>query len=160
MARTLRKTKGNGKGAAPPFVMLDRAMLSSPGFRALSFAAQAVLLQLMAQYNGRNNGDLSATRTMAKEWGIASDNTLRRALSELEEGGWILQTRSSVFSRDGARCALYAVGWLPIHECPGKDLEVEPTRAPPRPLPTLFRSNSSGAETAHSKAQKLRTVGA
>lgn len=123
--------------------------MQSPGHRALSFVARVVLQELMAQYNGSNNGDLSATRTMAKEWGIGSDNTLRGALKELEAAGWIIQTRSSLFNKHGARCALYALSWLPVNECHGKDLEVSPTRAPLRPLPTLLNSISSCAETAH-----------
>nr|WP_301620662.1 hypothetical protein [Stutzerimonas stutzeri] len=99
----------------------------------------------MAQNNGKNNGDLSATRTMAREWGIGSPVTLQKALAELENAGWIIQTRSSLFSRHGARCALYALAWLPVNECPDKDLEVRPTSAPPRPLPTLLGSISSGS---------------
>lgn len=151
------KTKGNMKSKAPPFAMLQKAMIQSPGYRALSFVARVVLIELLAQYNGSNNGDLSATRTMAEDWGIGSDNTLRRALKDLEAAGWIMQTRSSHFSKHGARCALYAVAWMPINECPGKDLEVSWTHTPPRPLPTLFNSISSGAESAHGSAQKVRT---
>lgn len=128
--------------------MLENRLVQSPGHRALSFVARVVLQELMVQYKKNNNGDLSATRTMAREWGIGSDNTLRGALKELEAAGWIIQTRSSLFSRHGARCALYALSWLPIDECPGKDLEVGPTRAPLRPLPTLLNSISSCAETA------------
>lgn len=129
--------------------MLESRLVQSPGHRALSFVARVVLQELMVQHKKNNNGDLSATRTMAREWGIGSDNTLRGALKELEAAGWIIQTRSSLFSRHGARCALYALSWLPIDECPGKDLEVGPTRAPLRPLPTLLNPISSCAETAH-----------
>lgn len=152
-----KKTNRFGKSKAPPFAMLQKAMIQSPGYRSLSFVARVVLIELLAQYNGANNGDLSATRTMARDWGIGSDNTLRQAIKDLESGGWIIQTRSSVFSKHGARCALFAVSWLPIDECPGKDLEVAWSRTPPRPLPTLFNSNSSGAETAQVPAQFLRT---
>ncbi len=152
-----RKTKGNMRVKAPPFAMMPKAMIQSPGYRALSFVARAVLVELLAQYNGENNGDLAATRTMAKEWGIGSDNTLRQALKDLESSGWILQSRSSLFSKHGARCALYAIAWMPIDECPDKGLEVRPTRTPPRPLPTLVNSISSCAETAHVTAQFLRT---
>jgi len=129
--------------------MLESRLVQSPGHRALSFVARVVLQELMVQLKKNNNGDLSATRTMAREWGIGSDNTLRGALKELEAAGWIIQTRSSLFSRHGARCALYALSWLPIDECPGKDLEVGPTIAPLRPLPTLLNPISSCAETAH-----------
>ncbi len=132
------KTKGDRGKGSPPFFPTQNRMVQSPGHRSLSFTARVVLQELCSQFNGRNNGDLSATRTMAEEWGIGSDNTLRKALKELEAAGWIIQTRSSLFSRHGARCALYALGWLPINECEGKGLEVAPTRAPLRPLPDLM----------------------
>jgi len=132
------KTKGNQKVSGPKHFQTQNRMVQSPGHRALSFVARTVLQELCAQYNGRNNGDLSATRTMAEEWGIGSDNTLRKALKELESAGWIIQTRSSLFSRHGARCALYALGWLPINECEGKGLEVAPTKAPPRQMTELM----------------------
>lgn len=139
------KTKGNQKTKSAPFVSLPKAMVQSPGYRSLSFSARIVLTEILCQYNGRNNGDLSATRTMAKDWGIASDNTLKRALDELQSAGWLVQTRDSLFSRHGARCALYAVSWIPIDDCPDKDLHVEPTKAPLRPLHTLLNSISSSA---------------
>ena len=135
--------------SGPPFFRLERRLVQSAGHRALSFVARVVLQELMAQYNGSNNGDLSATRTMAKEWGIGSDNTLRNALKELEAAGWIIQTRTSLFNKHGARCALYALAWLPIDECAGKDLDIAARKAPMHPLPSLLNSISSCAETAH-----------
>jgi hypothetical protein len=143
------KTKGNMKASVAPFARLEKRMIQSAGYRALSFTARGVLVELLAQFNGKNNGDLSATRTMAKAWGIASPNTLQKALTELDAGGWIMQTRSSLFNKHGARCALYAVTWLSIDECPGKELDVEPRKAPPRPLPTLLNSISSCTESEH-----------
>ena len=125
--------------------MLQKRMIQSVGFRALSPWSRAVILELLAQYNGLNNGDLSATRTMAKEWGIGSAHTLQRALEELEAAGWIMRSRTSVFGRQGARCALYALSWLPINECPGKNLDIQWTYKPPRPMPTLLGSKSTGA---------------
>jgi hypothetical protein len=133
------------RGKVPPFAMLPKALIQSPGYRSLSFVARVVLVELLAQYNGQNNGDLSATRAMAKDWGIGSDNTLRLALRDLESAGWIMQTRTSVFSKQGSKCALYAISWMPIDECPGKGLEVAETRIPPRPVPTLINSIPSCA---------------
>lgn len=121
--------------------------MQSPGHRTLSFVARVVLQELMAQHNGSNNGDLSATRTMAKDWGIGSPLTLQKALKELLDAGWIVQTRSSLFNKHGSRCALFALAWLAIDECPGKDLEIAPRRAPLRPLPTLLNSISSCSQS-------------
>lgn len=133
------------KSKTPPFAMMFLSIWQSAKFRAMGPWSRCVLGELMMQYRGNNNGDLSATRTMAKEWGIASDNTLRKALAELEAGEWIIQTRTCVFSRHGARCALYALSWFAIDECPGKDLEIGPTRAPPRTIRSLTASISSCA---------------
>ncbi|TCQ87843.1 MULTISPECIES: hypothetical protein [Pseudomonas] len=141
------KTKGNQKTGGPKYFPTQNRMVQSERHRALSFVAKGVLQELCAQFNGRNNGDLSATRTMAEAWGIGSPLTLQKALKELVVGGWILQTRCSVFSRHGSRCALYALSWLPINECPGKDLEVSPTQAPPTPITTLIASVSSCSES-------------
>ena len=141
----IKKTKGNMKAKAQPFAMMVKAMGQSAAYRSLSFVARGVLMELQMQYSGDNNGDLSATRTMAKEWGISSDNTLRKAMIELESGGWIIQTRTSLFSRHGARCALYALSWYSIDECPGKGLEVAPTRAPLRTITSLINSIPSSA---------------
>jgi len=133
------KTKGNMKAKAPPFAALPKVIVQSARYRSLSFVARAVLVEMLAQYNGSNNGDLSATRTMAKEWGVSSPNMLQKALQELDVGQWIIMTRSSVFSKRGARCALYAISWRPIDECPGKELEVSATRTPPRIIPDLIK---------------------
>lgn len=149
----VRKTKGNMKANSKPFTMVLWAMGQSAAYRSLSFVARGVLLELHMQYNGTNNGDLAATRTMAKDWGISSDNTLRKALKDLLAGEWIIQTRTSLFTRHGARCALYALSWYAIDECPGKGLEVAPTRAPPKTVASLIDSNSSCAKNAHGKAQ-------
>tara|TARA_Y100000780_G_C13644268_1_gene401846 strand:+ start:403 stop:804 length:402 start_codon:yes stop_codon:yes gene_type:complete len=124
--------------SGPPFFKLERRLVQSPGYRALSFVGRVVLQEMMVQYNGKNNGDLSATRTMAKDWGIGSGHTLQKALKELHDAGWIVQTRTSVRERHNPRCALYALSWIPVDECPGKDLEVGPTRAPLRVLTALL----------------------
>jgi len=128
------------KPKAKPFAMMLWTMGQSVPYRSLSFTARGVLMELHMQYNGSNNGNLSATRTMAKEWGVSSPNILQKALSDLLKGGWIIQTRSSLFSKHGSRCALYALSWYAIDECPGKGLEIEPTRAPPKTIAELTGS--------------------
>ncbi|MCU1750072.1 hypothetical protein [Pseudomonas sp. 6D_7.1_Bac1] len=137
----VRKTKGNMKAKAKPFAMVLWTMGQSAPYRSLSFVARCVLMELHMQYNGNNNGNLAATRTMAKEWGVSSPNILQKALADLLTGGWIIQTRSSLFSRHGSRCALYALSWYAIDECPGKDLEVSWTHAPPKTVRELTNSN-------------------
>ncbi|EWH00458.1 helix-turn-helix domain-containing protein [Halomonas sp. BC04] len=103
-------------------------------FRELSPSALKVLLALGYQYNGSNNGDLSATHKTMREWGGMAEATLSRALRELQERNLIIKTRTNYKGRDGARCALYGLTWAPIDECPGKMLEIHPSIVAPRKL--------------------------
>lgn len=113
---------------------LPKALMAQADFRDLSPSALKVLMVLGYQLNGRNNGDLSATHTMMAEWGGMAKGTLASALKELQERNLIIKTRTNYKGRDGARCALFAVTWAPIDECPGKMLEVGPTTTAPRKL--------------------------
>lgn len=129
MARSLRKSKG--RNPAGTFAQLPHAVMDSEGFRALSGAALKVLLGLLRQYRGSNNGDLSASMSQARVWGVNSTSTLAAALKELLERDLIVRTRDGRFTKPGGCCALYALSWQRIDECEGK-LEVEPTTTAPR----------------------------
>lgn len=106
---------------------LPKALMEHPDFCELTPSAIKVLMVLGRQYNGMNNGDLSATKTTMKSWGGMADGTLARALRELRGANLILCTRTSYRRRDGQKCALYGLTWLPIDPCPGKGLEVKDT---------------------------------
>nr|WP_298168353.1 hypothetical protein [uncultured Pseudomonas sp.] len=129
MARSLRKSKG--RSPAGTFAALPHAVMDSESFRALSGGALKVLLGLLRQYRGSNNGDLSATLSQAKAWGVNSTSTLTTALKELQERNLIVRTREGRFTKPGGCCALYALNWQPIDLCEGK-LEVQPTTTAPR----------------------------
>ncbi|WP_329006400.1 hypothetical protein [Pseudomonas aeruginosa] len=150
MARTLRKSKG--RNPAGTFAALPHVVMDSEDFRSLSGGALKVLLGLLRQYRGVNNGDLSATFASASEWGIGSKATLAKALEELQERNLIIRTREGRFIKPGGCCALYALTWRLIDPCDGK-IEVSPTTAPPRkfslerakhPVQKLYRQ---GTET-------------
>lgn len=119
---------GGGRVLALPY-----RLLISAAFDNLSPKAVTVLIKLARNYNGRNNGDLSCTVSMMAEGRPMDAKTLASALTELIDAGLIIRTRES---RKGgreqgmARCALYAITWAKVDECPGKELEVGP--GPPR----------------------------
>lgn len=100
----------------------------------MSGAALKVLLHLMRQYKPGKNGDLSAPFSDMKRKGVRSQTTLAKAITELIEARWIIRTREGRFLNPGGKCALYALSWHPIDECPGKDLEVMQTVTAPRKL--------------------------
>lgn len=137
MARTLAKSKG--RTASGTFAALPHVMMDSEDFRTLSGGALKVLLGLLRQYRGGNNGDLSASFTQAEGWGVGSKSTLTKALEELQQCNLIIKTREGRFTRPGGCCALFALSWRPIDECGGK-LEITPTITPPRKF-SLERAN-------------------
>lgn len=114
-----KRPKHTGRGAGHSFLQLRHDLLKSREFNALSGSAIKALLFLAAQYNGRNNGDLSAAKSMLLAAGWRSGATGRRAINELLDAEFAVVTRHG----DRRRCTLYAVTWLPIDECPGKGLE-------------------------------------
>ena len=57
---------------------------------------------------------------------------MNRSINALLDAGLIIRTRESYFQHPNNQCALYAVTWKPIDECPGKRLDsksmVQPLR--------------------------------
>lgn len=126
--------KSTGKGESKDsYAGIPRAVMEHPDFKALTGNAPKALQILAYQFRGHNNGDLTlAERYMIERWGFKSKGTVERARDQLLERGLILQTRTGRFTNPGGQCALYALTWLPINECPNKRLEVAPTNTPAR----------------------------
>jgi hypothetical protein len=106
--------------------------MRSQDYRDLHGNAVKLLAALIFQFNGRNNGAFAAAWNIMKAHGFNSRGTVDRALEQLITANLITRTREGFFANPGGRCALYAVTWLPIDECPGKRLDVGPTTRPPR----------------------------
>ena len=88
----------------------------------LSHMATHLLDNLIAQFDGKNNGDLSAAPKIMELYGWHSQGSIHKALTELLALGFIEQTRQGGKNQ----CSLYAVTWLAIDDCNGK-LDIEPT---------------------------------
>ena len=117
-----KRKAGGGRFAAFPAQMLDH-----PNFAALSPRAKALLFPLTAQYNGHNNGDLCASFSVMRTHGWTSNDQLRKALRELLDSGFLIQTRQG---RRPNVPTLYALGWRAIDDCGGK-LELNATVTAP-----------------------------
>lgn len=119
-ARLMKKgRRESGRFVAIPFVVLETSHYVS-----LGSAAKALLVDFLHQYNGNNNGDLSAAPGTLNKRGW-SDSTLGRACDELLRKGFIVKTRQGGRNR----CNLYGVTFHRIDDCGGK-LDVVPTTAP------------------------------
>lgn len=130
--RSKVKSRSDGSDGSGGFGALYRHIWQHPDYCQLSGNAVKLLMDFACQYNGKNNGDLTNALSVLRLRGWRSRGTLQRATSELLEAGLIIQTREGRFTNPGGICALYALSWHPIDECPGKRLSVEPSVTPPR----------------------------
>jgi hypothetical protein len=134
---------------AKSFAGIPRIVMDSDDFKQLSGNAVKLLLCLAYQYRGANNGDLTTAFSVLNEkFGFKARGVISRAIRQLLDANLIRQTRSSRFLNPGGQCALYALTWLPIDECPGKRLEVNPTRTPPRKF-SLEKNKTPCTESVH-----------
>lgn len=130
-AHTKRK-RATGRGESGSFAAIPHAVLNTHKCNALSGWGTKLLLQIVGQYTGHNNGDFTAAWSVMREKGWNSKGTLTRAVDELLSAQFIMLTR-----RGGRhRCALYAITWQPIDECLDRrtrkpKLDVMPTITPP-----------------------------
>jgi predicted transcriptional regulator len=120
------------KLAIKGFNGIPRVVMLTNDYRGLHGNAVKLLMALIHQYRGNNNGDLTAAFSVMQNWGFKSKETVANALQALQDAGLIMRTRTGRFMNPGGVCALYAITWQPIDECPGKNLEVKSTRNPPR----------------------------
>lgn len=101
------------------FLGLPAAMLNCPKYRALSAISVKLLVDIGSQYNGKNNGDLSAAWKIMKPKGWRSEATLHRAKTELLIAGFIAETRKG---RLPNTCSLYGITWQPLNPNPKYDI--------------------------------------
>lgn len=122
-----RREKFKSKWGGGEFNALPRQFTRSNVLRQLGPFESKLLLDLLAQYNGFNNGDLCITWSVMKGRCWNSRTTLHNAKQGLLDHGLIVCTRPGT----RRRCALYALTLYDIDECKGKH-DVKPTSAPLR----------------------------
>jgi len=109
------------KRSSDPFIQIPFPVLKSVAYTNLGSWARTLLIELMLQYNGKNNGDLSVPYSLMKQRGFNSSGTLSKAGKELQKNKLIQVTK--FHRRTGTtfeKTKLMALTWLPIHECTDK----------------------------------------
>lgn len=104
------------------FLALPHVVMESEAFKSLTGHQIKLLLDLAMQLTAgnANNGRLSASwRYLSEARGWTSKNTIRRALTALEERGLIFCTRKG---RLPNVAAWYAITWVPLHHHTGMDV--------------------------------------
>jgi hypothetical protein len=119
-----KRGKVTGRSASgPAFLKLPHWIIESEQFAQLTGSEVKLLIDIAAQFKGRNNGNLSIEE-IRHRW--KSRTTTQAAKDGLLQKEWIIRTR-----RGGLRMGpdLFAVTWLPIDECKGKHNHAPETRA-------------------------------
>ena len=138
-----------GKNATPKgrritggFLMIPHDVLHSLAYRSLSASAVKLLVDIAGQYNGKNNGDLTACMTMMRPRGWCSTSTLHRAKLELLSAGLIEQTRQGGMNLGPN---LYAITWKPIDDCTDKKGRSRHDAVPTRQASGLWKQSRAAA---------------
>lgn len=116
----------------PPYAAIPHAVMSHAAYTGATSNAIRLLLDLVQQHNGRNNGRLQATWSyLNAKRGWTSVSALKKALEELIDRRLVIRTRR------GGRTfgqidfgdpppvqgpAFYALTWLPITEFRGLEI--------------------------------------
>ena len=126
------RNKVKGRRMIGRFIGLPHVVIKNKDYVDLSYKSKALLIDLMLQYKGRNNGDLTTALAILRDRGWKRQATIGEAVKELIDANLIIRTREGQFRNPFSRCALYAVTWQPIDDCKDKDLNVNPTSTAPR----------------------------
>lgn len=122
----------NGKDGKGRYISIPHSVLCHPDYQALGGNSVKLLNALAYQYNGRNNGNLSAAWGLMRNAGFNSKDTITKAIRQLVSHEIIVKTRDGKFQNPNSCCDLYALCWLRVDPCEGKNLELGPTRDPYR----------------------------
>ena len=108
------------------FTALRHDVINNPRFLGLSNSAKVAFLHLLAKYNRKNNGDLSAPQSRSKQEFNLSAPSLRTGLKELEQNGFIETTRQGGKNQ----CSLYALTCFPLNDVNKAGIFIKATERP------------------------------
>lgn len=111
--RIQRTTWGfpGGRPAASPYLMLPRPAASvRHDWEALPWRAKALMLEIMAEHTGVNNGQITMGRSAIRRHLGCGPRDASAAMRALVTGGWVIETAPAV----GRASARYALAWHPI----------------------------------------------
>src|SRR5260221_1413985 len=141
-------TRAKGRKHGGRFAALPYEIFTSAQYATLSARAVKLLVDLMMQFQGMNNGDLAAGWSLMRERGWTSKSQLEKAQKELEVRGWITRTRQGSINAP----TLYALTFRGIDYCAGKlDVATDPMPShrwrTPDTLPEQLQSRRRVAKT-------------
>jgi len=142
--------RSNAKKSKGRFIGIPYQVAIGSQFAALKAPEVKLLVDILTQYNGNNNGRLSTCHTLLKKRGWAK-SSLYRAYSNLVHAGFLVVTRQGWKQR--GRPTLVAITWNGIDE--SGDIEYDDGIDPsPVSLRYWEKDKSSWKHQPKIKAQK------
>lgn len=109
--------RARGRRPTGTFSLIPHDVQDSVNWRQCGGTAIKLLLDLARQYNGHNNGNLVACRSVLGDRGWHAPETLHFAVRELEHYGFLERTKQGgLFVGPN----LFALTWHAIDECGGR----------------------------------------
>ena len=100
------------------FTALPHVVFDCPAYVALGYPARCLLGEIARQYNGKNNGQLLASKSHLAARGWTSADVLHRAKQELLKAGFIYET---VKGHRPNKASWYALTWYALNRHSGFD---------------------------------------
>lgn len=113
MTRQRWKVKGRAE-RKDRFALIPSEVIHSANWANASKPCRALVTDIASQYNGHNNGDLTASRTVLRPLGWTSPGTIKELWREAVHYGLLVPTRQGGLL---IGASLYALGWRPIDPC-------------------------------------------
>lgn len=123
-----KRAKMKGRTEEGSYSNIPHVVMESENWRQLSPSALKLLMEFVYQFNGRNNGDLTAAFSILRKRGWKSQNTINMAVKELIHYNMIIKTRQGDLMK---RPNLFALTWRAIDDNKGKMDLCSPTNTPP-----------------------------
>lgn len=118
MARARRPRPPNKKGrteGGERFIAIPMRVFLSDAYSSLSTTARALLVELVAIYNGRNNGSLwMSNRDGTDRLGLSDHHSTTKAFEEIVSSGLIVMTKEAHFrvkASETSRARCWRLAW-------------------------------------------------
>jgi hypothetical protein len=115
-----RKQKRPTESIEGFFGGIPHSVLDSVAFMGASYPAKALMLELIRQHTGANNGHLHLAHGWLEKRGWTSRSVIGRAKKELIDRGLMIRTRQGGLNMGADK---YAVTWLSISNFVGLDIQ-------------------------------------
>jgi hypothetical protein len=133
-----------GRSASERFVALPHYLLRSPAWRALSPVAAKLLVEVLALYDGSNNGYLvMSARTAAERCGCSKD-TAARAFAELQKLSFLELCIEGKFRRKDRHASEWRATLHPCDRTKGEPASKKFMRW--KPAEKLFHGPTTGTD--------------